>query len=276
VSQLRIYPVKSLAGVRVDEALVQPWGLQHDRRWLLLNPDGTALTAREHHATLGIVATPQPDGSVQLQARGGSTLCVQPPVRGDQLPTSVSRLDSVRAAGAEVDVWLSHQLGRSVRLGWLDDPRRRTVSEERVGLPGDLLSLADAGPILLTTTSSLDQLNQWVREEAAGRGDPAPSDLEMTRFRPNLVVEGPDEPFAEDSWSKVRIGRVEFRFAEMCSRCVLTTIDPSTCQRGKEPLRSLARHRLRDGQVWFGIRMTPVSTGPIRVGDAVEVGPPEP
>src|SRR5262249_7788963 len=104
---------------------------------------------------------------------------------------------------------------------------------------------------------------------ARTRGEPPPPALVMTRFRPSVVVEGPDAPFAEDDWKAVRIGSVEFRFAEHCDRCVLTTVDPQTRGAGKEPLRPLAKHRRWAGKTWFGIRIVPVTTGRIQVGDPV-------
>jgi uncharacterized protein YcbX len=92
----------------------------------------------------------------------------------------------------------------------------------------------------------------------------------MRRFRPNLVVDGDLEPFVEDGWATLAVGDVELRFADHCGRCVLTTIDPDTQAKGKEPLASLARHRRRDGEVWFGIQMVPVRGGVVTVGDRVE------
>ena len=270
ISAIRVYPVKSLAGADVAAAEVEPWGLRHDRRWLVLEPDGTVLTAREEHAMLGITATAADAGGVMLAARDGATLRVEPPVDGEPLPTSLSRLESVRSAGDGAHEWLSAQLARPVRLGWLDDPRRRTVSEAHGGRPGDNLNLADAGPLLLTTVASLRQLNGWIADEAAERGE-EPVEIEMTRFRPSVVVDSGDEPFAEDDWTTLRIGDVRFRLSEHCDRCVLTTIDPQTLTGGKEPLRSLARHRQWDHKTWFGVRLVPTDAGVIRVGDAVSV-----
>lgn len=92
--------------------------------------------------------------------------------------------------------------------------------------------------------------------------------LGMVRFRPNLVIDG-EEPFAEDGWPTVRIGDVELRTAETCDRCVMTTIDPETLERGKEPMRTLARHRRWDGKTWFGTRLVPLGDGELHVGDEV-------
>ena len=94
----------------------------------------------------------------------------------------------------------------------------------------------------------------------------------MGRFRPSVVVDGADPPFVEDTWRQVHIGGVEFRFAEQCDRCVLTTIDPETLISGKEPLRTLARHRRRDHKTWFGIRLSPVTTGEIHIADSISIG----
>jgi uncharacterized protein YcbX len=93
----------------------------------------------------------------------------------------------------------------------------------------------------------------------------------MVRFRPNIVVDGVDEPFAEDEWKLIRIGDVELRFGEHCDRCVLTTIDPATLAGSSEPTRTLARYRQWDHQVFFGIRLVPVTTGTVSVGDALTV-----
>ncbi len=243
--------------------------MRHDRRWVVLNPDGSVLTARDEHRMLGVTATVVDADRVMLTAPDGSTLVADPPVTGARVPTSLARLASVRAAGAEADEWLTRQIGVPVRLGWLDDPRRRSVSPAHGGEEGDALNLADAGPLLLTTTASLDQLNEWIAEDAVQRDKEPPTRIVMARFRPSIVVDGADAPFVEDHWRIVRIGEVEFRFAEHCDRCVLTTIDPTTRVQGKEPLRTLARYRQWDHKTFFGIRLIPISVGTIRGGDPV-------
>ena len=111
------------------------------------------------------------------------------------------------------------------------------------------------------------QLNRWT--------DDGTPELDVVRFRPNVVVDGdPSSPFAEDSWPFVHLGDVRFRVNGVCDRCVMTTIDPETLVRGKEPIRTLARHRRWDGKAWFGVWLVPdLASAPspavIRVGDAV-------
>ena len=112
-------------------------------------------------------------------------------------------------------------------------------------------------------------------ETALERGEEPRDPLAHQRFRPNVVVAG-GEPFAEDAWSSVRIGDVPFRTTMVCDRCVMTTIDRDDLRSGKEPIRTLARHRKWDGATWFGIRLTPVlpldPDATVRVGDPVFVG----
>jgi MOSC domain-containing protein len=100
-------------------------------------------------------------------------------------------------------------------------------------------------------------------------GSRASEALDIMRFRPNVVIDG-EEPFAEDAWPTVRIGNLKFRTTMVCDRCVMTTIDPITLAGGKEPIRTLARHRRWNHKTWFGIRLAPLGTGTISVGEAVE------
>ena len=86
-----------------------------------------------------------------------------------------------------------------------------------------------------------------------------------------VVIDG-EEPFAEDEWPTVRIGGVDFRTAETCDRCVMATFDPETLAGGKEPIRTLARHRRWDGKTWFGTRLVPLGSGDISLGDEVVPG----
>jgi uncharacterized protein YcbX len=85
-----------------------------------------------------------------------------------------------------------------------------------------------------------------------------------------VVIDG-GMAFEEEAWTRIRIGELGFRTTMICDRCVMTTIDPVTLEGGKEPIRTLARRRRREGKTWFGIRLAPLTTGTIRVGEAVVV-----
>jgi len=266
IASLHVYPVKSLRGMDVGAADVERQGLRGDRRWMVIEPDGSNLTARKHPPMLGVRAVADGPTGLSLRAPGQPDLHVDAPGADvGRIGVGMARVGTATPAGEAADAWLTRALGRPVRLVWLDDPTRRTVDPEHGGLPGDTLSFADDGPLLVTTTASMDRLNAWIQE-----AHPEHAALPMERFRPNLVVDGDLEPFVEDGWRTMRAGDVDLRFAEQCDRCVMTTVDLETLRTGKEPIRTLARHRRRDGKTWFGVRMIPVTTGRIAVGDAVE------
>lgn len=271
VTSLFVYPVKSAAPVSLVEAVAHPWGLHDDRRWMVVDSAGKTITARKHRRLLWVTAQPQPDGGIELTAPGASPLRVRPPRSGPAVPVAMSRLDRALSAGPAADAWLSAHLREPVRLVWLDDPIRRTVGEQHGGRPGDPMSLADTGPVHLTTTVSLTQLNDWLAQAGVDEGRPQPDPLPMGRFRPNIVVTGSDEAFAEDEWKQIMVGDVEMRFAEHCDRCVLPTIDPVTLVSSKEPTKTLASRRQWDSSLFFGIRLIPVTPGIVRVGDPVSV-----
>ena len=279
VSALTVFPVKSFAGTSMTSMELGVAGPRGDRRWMVVDEHGSTLTARSHPRMLAARATSY-DGGVRMCADDLPTLDVDEPPGPPDIPVQLRRLDTATRAGDEADAWVSELLGQRARLVWLDDPARRGMSDEHGGTLADPLALTDTGPVHVTTTASLRRLDAWAAElhdervaRALEKGEPAPparQALDMRRFRPNLVVDGDLEPFVEDRWATLVVGDAELRFADHCGRCVLTTIDPDTQVKGKEPLASLARHRRRDGEVWFGIQMVPVRAGRVAVGDRVE------
>ena len=273
VTGVRVYPVKSMEGNYVDSARMEPWGLAGDRRWALVNGDGSNLTARRVNGLLGLRAELLGDTGIRIVDRSGSSIDVDKPRGGATIHVGFDGLDRATPAASAADGWLSERAGAEVRLVWQEDATARPIAPEDGGMPGDVVSLADAAPLLLVTRSSMQQLNEWVAENPENAGMTAP--LDIVRFRPNVIIDG-DVPFREDAWARMTIGGTEFRRTEMCDRCSIPTIDPLTLERGKEPTRTLAKHRMWDQKTWFGIRIAPVNfdatkTNVISVGDAVEV-----
>ena len=267
------YPVKSCRGERLGEAVVEPWGLAGDRRWMIVDADGKFVTAREHPPL--ILVTPTADNSnnaVRFESPGLPELTVPVPrgTTAELVPVTVWRSSLLAAhAGDEAAEWFTKITGTPVVLVYLDDPTRRPVNPD-YGKDTDRVSFADGYPLLLTSEASLSQLNDWIAEGPYAPEAPLP----MTRFRPSVVING-TAPWAEDDWRWIRIGDVTFRVAKGCDRCVVTTIDPRTAVKGREPLVTLARHRRWDGAVWFGINLipdlVPGTPAVIRPGDPVEI-----
>lgn len=264
---LHLHPVKSLAALTVDEAVVEPWGLAGDRRWMLVDASGTAVTQRQEPRLTGIFAALLADGTLELSATGRAPLRVAVPERAATVVVELfGKKSEVVEAAPAAHAWLSGLLGAEVRLVHQDEPSYRRPIDPAYARPGETVSLADGYPLLLTTVASLHALNALI---ASGE-HPEDGPLPMNRFRPNVVVDGTG-PWDEDGWRRVAIGEVVFRVAKPCGRCVVTTTDQRTGERGKEPLRTLARHRRSGTKLIFGQNLVPEGTGVVRTGDPVRV-----
>jgi uncharacterized protein len=264
LASLHVYPVKGCRAVDLDQAVVEPWGLAGDRRWLIVDADCQFMTQRKHPALARVVITPGPGADLTASSDGYRPLRVAAPDESAELLKVTVWRSTVLAAsaGPGADAWFSDYLGEPVRLVYLDDPTRRAVDPE-YGADGDTVSFADGYPLLLTSTESLVQLNQWLK--AAGH-QPVP----MNRFRPNVTVSG-YQPWDEDRWRRIRIGSVWFRVAKPCGRCVVTTTDQVTGERGSLPLKMLAARRRFGQNLAFGQNLIPDSPGHILLGDPIEV-----
>lgn len=264
---IHVYPLKAAGGHALREAVVEPWGLAGDRRWVLIDENDKVVTQRPQPRMALSAVEQGPDGGILLSAPGREPLAVRVPEPTGTTTVEIwnDKVEGV-AADASAHAWFSDYLGIGVRLVHLDDPAVRRPIDPEFARPGETVSFADGYPLLLTTLGSLDALNALIAQ-----GDrPGEGPLPMNRFRPNVVVEG-TAPWAEDDWSRLAIGEVTFRVAKMCGRCVVTTTDQSTAERGREPLRTLARHRRFGDKLVFGQNLVPESPGSVRVGDPVRL-----
>ncbi|GAA0718234.1 MOSC domain-containing protein [Dokdonella soli] len=260
LSAIHVYPIKSCAPLTCGEAAVEPRGLEGDRRWMITDPHGKFLTARQHPRLTLIRAAPKGD-ALALEAPGMPGLRLVPPAVGARIETTVWR-NTVQAlpAAAPADAWISAYLGSPARFVYMDADCARSVNPD-YGQPGDEVSFADGYPLLLISQAALDALN-------ARLAQPVP----MLRFRPSIVVAGTG-PHAEDGWKRIRVGAVEFEVVKPCTRCVFTTVD---FERGAfdpsgEPLRTLTTYRRTPMGVTFGQNLIPRGRGTLRVGDELEV-----
>jgi len=259
VDALYVYPVKSCGGVQLDAARVTATGFEWDRRWMVVGEDGRFLSQREH-PRMALVRVRIAEDRLLLSAPHLVDLAV-PLERDEESAVRVTvwndECDAVDEGGAAAR-WFADHLGIGARLVRLADDNARPLGAT-AAQPGDRVSFADAYPFLLLSQGSLQQLNRRLNL-------PVP----MDRFRPNIVVDG-CKPHDEDSWGSVRIGDVDFAVVKPCARCVVTTTNQQTAERGPEPLQTLATYRLEDRQVLFGQNLVHRGSGTVRVGDQIVI-----
>jgi uncharacterized protein len=263
VAALFTYPIKSCYRVEQVAVTVEPWGFAGDRRWIVVDGDGLKQLTQRELPDLGRIVPRETESGLSLSRAGLGELDVPRPEDGQLLEVEIWRTKVLATpAGAEADAFVSKVVGRDVRLMYLDDPTRRPVDPTFANVD-DRVSLADGFPVLLASTTSLAALNDWLVED---QEEP----VAITRFRPNLVVEGAPA-WAEDGWlgRRLRVGEVVFRVVKPCDRCVLTTVDPETGEKGRQPLKILGKRRRFPEGLLFGVNLIPDMTGSIRVGDEV-------
>ena len=245
LTEINIYPIKSLKGISVETATVEPRGLRNDRRWMLIDGDGTFMTQREfpQMATINVGVD---EDLLYVSADGFGTLELPlSPETGDRRQLSVwGNPCEGEAYEAVINEWFSDAVGETCELVYMPDDARREISE-LFNKGDEIVSFADGYPLLVIGEASLADLNTNIleAERLAGRLS-AFRRVPMNRFRPNIVVEG-SEPFAEDHWTRIRVGDAVFRSTKPCARCVITTVDQAKGEfDGKEPLKTLASYRM--------------------------------
>jgi uncharacterized protein len=286
ISQINIYPIKSLKGIRLSESLVEKRGLKYDRRWMLTDKDGIFFTQREVPKMATVDVAVEFSG-LTVTADGFPAMRIPAePDRGERQTVTVwqSTVESEVYIG-EISEWFSEVLQRRCQLVRMPETSERRVNPQ-FDTGKDIVSFADGYPLLLIGEASLADLNERIARNANDLEEEAPEPLPMDRFRPNVVVQGSD-PFEEDKWERIRIGETIFRVVKPCARCIVTTVDQNTGEfDGKEPLKTLATYRLAKDVfpgkyssfgltptgVLFGQNLIPENPGAhVREGDVIEV-----
>ena len=260
LSNLTYYPIKACRGFDVAESQVERMGLANDRRMMVVTPSGKFLTQREY-PRLALVTPTVKNGMVTLSAPNFDSLQFGIQSTGTPTPVEVWKSKDVSAIdqGEESAQWLSDWLGVSVRLVHVADGFKRKLNPEYAVHADDHTGFADGYPILIISEESLQDLNSKLD-----------SAVPMNRFRPNIVVKD-CEPFAEETWKRIRIGGVEMALVKPCARCVVTTIDKDTLAKSKEPLKTLSSYRMQELGAIFGVNVIPLNEGAVKVGMSMEV-----
>lgn len=260
IQSLYYYPVKSMAGVATDELRLDRFGPSGDRRWMLVDSEGRFVTQRKT-PKMALIRPQLTGPGLLLDIPGVGAVEVEPGNERRQVTVWKDQVDGVLCAAGDVSALLSEYLGQPVTLVYMPDSVTRLARHDKLTSEHSV-SFADGFPFLLTSQASLDDLNRRM-----------PWQAEMRRFRPNIVVEGAAEPWAEDRWHEVTLGDVPVRLVKPCSRCIITTVDPETGERSKDgnPLRTLSTFRRTDKGVIFGANGVHLQSGTLRVGDSVTV-----
>jgi len=260
VSALYYYPIKSCAGIALEAATLSRTGIEFDRLLMLVDEQGRFITQREY-PHLALVQPTQTGHTLSITAPDMQSITFELDYTRSRSSVVVWRSTCEAIdQGETLAQWFSDYLGTSCRLVLMAEDCVRFINPDYAHTSEDSVSFADGYPFLLISTASLADLNSRL-------ADPLP----MNRFRPNIVITG-CEAFAEDKWQTVHIGEVSFKVAKPCVRCVITTTNQETAERGKEPLRTLARYRNIPGQgVIFGQNLVHHHLGTVQVGDTVSV-----
>ena len=261
VSELYIYPIKSLAGIAVDSALLTDRGFKYDRRWLLVDENNIFFTQREFHQMALLQVELINDGlKVYHKQNIQSQLTIPAIPETNERATVQIWNDRCEAqfVSKSVDEWFSQMLSFKCRLVYMPDTSRRRI-DERYSINEEITSFSDSHPILIIGQSSLDDLNIRL-------ADPLP----INRFRPNIVFTG-GEAFEEDVMEHFTINDIDFYGVKLCIRCMITTINQDNAVAAKEPLKTLATYRMKNNNIYFGQNLLHHGEGTISVGEAIEI-----
>jgi uncharacterized protein YcbX len=280
VAEIWRYPVKSMAGERLERSAIDPGGLPGDRSWAVRDekrggirgakkiPDlmrcGARFRAAPTRARPGVPEIALPDGSrlradapdaaARVSAAVGTPVTLWPLLPADQL-------DHYRRGApdhADVETELRAMFGRTKEEPL---PNFAAFPPELLAFESPPGTYFDAYPLLVLTTASLARLARALPD----------SRIDVRRFRPNLVIEtGPEhEGYVEAGWEgrKLRVGALEIECALACPRCVMIT--HGFADLPKDP--AIMRAVVRDANQCMGIYARPIGEASVAVGDPVEL-----
>lgn len=259
LTEIWIYPIKSLGGIRLKQAKVLEKGLAYDRRWMLVDKEGQFLTQRVHPQMALFKLTINNDQlTITHTQKLSKHSILLKPSRIHELKEVTIWDDTVKAfeVSSESSDWFSDMLQIPCKLVYFPEENSRVV-DPKYASNNENVSLADGYPFLIIGEASLADLNSRME-----------SPLPMNRFRPNFVFSG-GQPFEEDTWKEFAVGTNRFLGVKPCSRCVLTTIDQETAEKGGEPLRTLATYRKWDNKIYFGQNLLAIDHTFVQEGDSI-------
>ena len=273
VEAIYCYPVKSMQGIILEQAQLCGHGLAWDRRWMLVDAQQRFITQRQLPG-LATIAVELTDQALVLSHPGVDPISISLEEPRGNLRVVKVWDDHCKALPESEDVsrWLEAVLGeqaQGISLVRFATEFTRAVDEDFMAGGEAHTWFSDGYPFLITTTGSLEALNQAL---IAGGNAPVP----MNRFRPNIVVEC-DAAWAEDQWATLSSENNAFQLTlrKPCQRCKVTTVDQQTgsIPEQAEPLKTLlalnTQPHLKGAHFGQNATLTAGQGGAIRVGDEV-------
>ena len=261
ISQLNIYPIKSLGGITKKSVNLCRTGFEYDRRWMLVDERNLFLSQRTHPQMVLLHTAQTNEGFVISKYNDSNLSILIPFVITSTTKIRVTIWDDVCDAIEVSDKhneWFSDMLNIKCKLVYMPDDSVRQV-DKRYANNNEITSFSDGYPILMTGQSTLDNLNEKLVV-------PMP----MNRFRPNIVFTG-GHAHIEDEMAVFTIGNINCLGVKPCSRCVITTINQQTAEKGKEPLKTLSTYRMKNNKIYFGQNVLQQQNGSINVGNEIKI-----
>lgn len=261
LSDIIIYPIKSLMGVTLNQAKVELQGIKDDRLMMLVDDNNLFITQRKY-PQLALINLSVIQSNIHLTINGRELLIINSDSFEDKFEPVKIWKDQCHAqmANDKINQWFSDYLNQAVKLVRYDHKQPRQ-SDQNYSSSHDIVSFADGFPLLVISDASLIELNRRLEYSVS-----------MSQFRPNLTVKG-GHAYQEDSWKKIKIGEVIFDAVKRCDRCILTTIDPKNGIKSssRDPLKTLQSYRQENGKTYFGMNLIARNLGVISVADKIEI-----
>ncbi len=270
LSEIWIYPVKSLGGIQLKEAIAEEKGLKYDRRWMIIDENNRFLSQRELPEMALIQVGIEMEGGElhslifyhKLKRIAPYVLKKPTEKKADSVTLTTTIWDDTVLAhtlNTEVDEWLSNRLSIKCQLVYMPEVVKRNVDPRYAILGNEITSFSDAYPYLILGNASMELLNSKLENK-----------ILPNRFRANLIFEG-GYAHDEDAWEKIKIGNASFDGVKLCARCQVPTIEQETAQKGKEPTKTLANYRSKNNKIYFGQNLLISTCGRVKVGDPIKV-----
>ena len=261
ITQLFIYPIKSLGGIEVNTAEIETRGFKYDRRWMLVDSNNQFMTQREIPG-MALLKTSILNDRIYISNK-------HKPDDHIDIPVAITNSKKIRArvwddecdvleADTSINNWFTGQLGLECKLVYMPDESLRIV-DTNYASGEEITGFTDGYPLLLVGQATLDDLNNRLEEK-----------LPINRFRPNIVFSG-GKAFEEDEMEHFIINDIHFFGVKLSARCVITTIDQEKAEKNKEPLKTLSTYRQLNNKIYFGQNLLHKGNGTIHVNDTIEI-----